>query len=149
MQGLVVEDSRMKLATTLAAAVCVLAGASSLYGRQPAPVPGPMQELLPTPQEPAGELGWDLSADDYHWGPPPLPSLPYGFTWENYLGAEVEHDIYGDRRLNPPPRKTVSCDGFLAALGDSVVVLFSYPTPNRPPPVYCCNQTRRCAPAKF
>src|SRR5437868_3457760 len=29
---------------------------------------------------------------------PAAPRLPYGFRWNEYQGADIEHDIYGDRR---------------------------------------------------
>ncbi len=28
---------------------------------------------------------------------PAAPRLPYGFRWNDYQGADIEHDIYGDR----------------------------------------------------
>ena len=28
----------------------------------------------------------------------PLARLPYGFRWDEYQGADIEHDIYGDRQ---------------------------------------------------
>jgi hypothetical protein len=128
----------MKLATTLIAAGCVLAAASTLLGRQPLAPPGPAQDELPAPEYFGDEQA--LAADEKFWLPPPVPQLPYGFTWDHYQGAAYEQDIYGYRRLNPPPRKSVSCHGWFAACADSVAVMFSYPTENRPPKYYCPKQ---------
>jgi hypothetical protein len=132
----------MKISTILVAACCTLVAASSLLGRQPAPDAG--AQPLPAPLYP-GEA--PAENDDDFWAHPPLPPLPYAFTWDEYAGAAVEHDAYGYQRLHPPPKKTISCDGWLAGVTDSVVVMFSYPTPHRPPPMYC--PKGRCVPGKF
>ena len=29
---------------------------------------------------------------------PTPPRLPYGYRWDDYQGAEIEHDVYGDRQ---------------------------------------------------
>lgn len=131
----------MNVKATLVAAGWLLVGTSALLGRQPLPITGPIagpaREHLPPPGDVLGEPLLDPTNDENFWSPPPMPPLPYGFTWDGYYGAEVEHDIYGYRRLNPPPRKTISCYGLFTGLADSVHVIFSYPTPNRPPPMYC------------
>ena len=139
----------MKLAPQLVAAGWLLLGASALFGRQPMPLSGPMQEILPAPEYVEGEPLLDPTNDENFWGPPPMPPLPYGFTWDGYAGAAIEHDIYGYQRLHPPPRKTVSCYGLFVGLADSVHVMFSYPTPHRPPPMYCPKGGGRCVPGKF
>jgi hypothetical protein len=138
----------MKLSTTLVAASCLFAAASSSLARQPAPAPELRQDLLPAPQY-DGEMLYDPTNEDTFWLPPPKPPLPYGFTWDNYMGAEIEHDLYGYQRLNPPPRRTASCYGWVAGIADSVHVMFSYPTDNRPPPMHCVKQHGRCVPAKM
>jgi hypothetical protein len=140
----------MKLATTLVAVCCALAGPSPLLARQPLPGSAASEDTLPAPQSWDDAAGPHAPASDDYWSSPPVPPLPYGFTWDSYAGADVEHDIYGYRRLHPPPRKTASCYGFLAAFADSIHVLFSYPTPYRPEPVYCTSSGGgRCVPAKF
>jgi hypothetical protein len=139
----------MKLAPHFIAAGCLLVGASALFGRQPMPLSGPVQEILPAPDYVEGEPLLDSTNDENFWAPPPMPPLPYGFTWDGYAGAAIEHDIYGYQRLHPPPRKTVSCYGLFVGLADSVHVMFSYPTPHRPPPMYCPKGGGRCVPGKF
>jgi hypothetical protein len=32
---------------------------------------------------------------------PVAPRLPYGYRWNDYQGADIEHDIYGDRSSGP------------------------------------------------
>lgn len=36
------------------------------------------------------------------YGPPSMQSLPYGFLWDGYRGAAVEHDIFGMNRAPGP-----------------------------------------------
>jgi len=139
----------MKVASHFVVAGCLLAGTSALFGRQPAAL-GPQLDQLPAPLYVEGEEHLDPTNDENFWSPPPMPPLPYGFTWDGYYGAAVEHDLYGHQRLHPPPRKTVSCHGLFVGLADSVNVMFSYPTPHRPPPLYCPkNAGGRCVPGKF
>ena len=139
----------MKVATHFVVAGCLLAGTSALFGRQPAAF-GPQLDQLPAPLYVEGEEHLDPTNDENFWSPPPMPPLPCGFMWDGYYGAAVEHDLYGHQRLHPPPRKTVSCHGLLVGLTDSVQVMFSYPTPHRPPPMYCPkNGCGRCVPGKF
>ena len=61
----------------------------------------------------AEDLGQQLSSAFYSEdvdcsglaGPVPMesvadvpPRLPYGFRWDDYQGADIEHDVYGDRQ---------------------------------------------------
>jgi hypothetical protein len=117
----------MKLFTNTIALACLLVAGSPVLGQQPLDGPRAAPEILPAPQY-LGDPGPGGYSTDDVWAAPPVPELPYGFTWEAYQGAEVEHDIYGYQRTNRPPKKTVACHGWFAALGDSVVTFFSYPS---------------------
>src|SRR6187551_370354 len=112
MRGLVVDDSRMKLWTIIVAALGVLPVPALLLARQPAPLPRASQGLLPGPQSIGDDSGLEVAPNDNFWLPPPVPPLPYGFTWDGYQGDAIEHDIYGHQRLHPPPKRTASCHGW-------------------------------------
>ena len=117
----------MKLNATIVAAGWLLAGATALLwpatrSRTVATAGAPARAVVPG----RGGISRPDERREFREAPP-CPPLPYGFTWDGYYGAEVEHDVYGYRRLNPPPRKTVSCYGLFVGLADSVHVMFSYP----------------------
>jgi hypothetical protein len=53
------------------------------------------QSQSPQPELLATAPAW---GEGQHWGtvPPPRP-LPYGYTWNEYRGAEIEHPLYAPR----------------------------------------------------
>lgn len=78
--------------------------------------------------------------------------LPYGFRWDDYQGAEIEHDIYGDRRQSSSirvvphvPLSAVAArkfNGLFAGSGHRSGTVSRYPVDSQPllvaaPPTDC------------
>jgi hypothetical protein len=86
---------------------------------------------------------WPSMAGHHPFGPPPLSaSLPYGFLWDDYRGAAVEHDIYGihwspPHRYDSHPRPALRIFSTLFGWFDGL--LCSLSPPRRPAGCSHCN----------